>query len=341
MHGGRLDHAAPATAAWAVACGSRNREVGDRRRHHHQVAGRLHAQSASPGGPTGCRPSPCRRADGSWSAGPRSRRSGCRSDAFSPDRGDPVVDVVGRRQIEHEVVSPAQLDHRQRAVVDGVAVLVAQLERTSVSAARPAAPPPPRSTRGPRPPNRPGPRLSIPSCSTRRGRRARGSTGDARRRASTSSTRPPGKTYIPAPNDARAVRRSMKTSTPGSPSTASLTSITVAAGLIGTVEGSKSSAMRCRPYPTAPPPGAAGRAGVPCSSFDSWTAHRTNPQMSSTIWNRTLRSSSHWRTASRRRSSTRSRTSARRRPHATRGVRVHQMHAIHDRRYLRGDFGRG
>src|SRR3954454_19368781 len=63
---------------------------------------------------------------------------------------------------------------------------------------------------------------------------------------SAGSTRPPGNTYIPPANTAAFVRRNMKTS---SPSTASRSSMTVAAGRMGTSAGSSSAICR-RPYPS-------------------------------------------------------------------------------------------
>ena len=105
-------------------------EVGHRRRHHHQLAGGLHAQCLGGTDPEAL--------DGLLvvvqrllvSRQFRDEEPGVEPASFA-DRRDPVVDVVRRGQVEHEVVAPAQFDQRQRAVVDLVAILVAQRQRAA------------------------------------------------------------------------------------------------------------------------------------------------------------------------------------------------------------------
>ncbi len=105
-------------------------EVGDRRGHHHQLTVGLHAQRH-------LGPDP-QAVDGLTVVVQRFLIRGHLGQeepgvepALLPDGGDPVIDVVGRGEVEDEIIASTQLDQRQGAVVHLVTILVAQRERAA------------------------------------------------------------------------------------------------------------------------------------------------------------------------------------------------------------------
>ena len=145
--------------------------------------GRPPGRPARRRGRTGCRSGAAPRRP----ASPSGRRSG------SPTRSST------RSSRRHSSL------HRQLAAVDGLAVGVGDHRRRAVAARGPAARRPPRSTRARRPPRRRGRRGRCRGAADAVASSRPSQYGSRSAAPSTSSTRPPGNTYMSAAKAARAV----------------------------------------------------------------------------------------------------------------------------------------